>query len=43
MCRNFFGPSGVNSEASNKGIGTALLLASRNMRNQDFGYAIIGG
>jgi len=41
MCRNFFGLTGVNSEASSKGIGTALLLASRDMRTR--GYAIFGG
>jgi GNAT superfamily N-acetyltransferase len=43
-CRNFFGPTGVISEARNKGIGRALLLAClEDMRNRGFGYAIIGG
>jgi ribosomal protein S18 acetylase RimI-like enzyme len=44
ICRNFFGPTGVKPEARNKRIGTALLLdCLEDMRNQGFGYAIIGG
>jgi len=44
ICRNFFGPTGVDSRARNTGIGTALLFAClEDMRNQGFGYAIIGG
>jgi GNAT superfamily N-acetyltransferase len=43
-CPNFFGPTGVHTTARKKGIGTALLLAClEDMRNQGFGYAIIGG
>jgi predicted N-acetyltransferase YhbS len=43
-CRNFFGPTGVDPSARNKGIGTALLFACLNdMRYQGFGYGIIGG
>lgn len=43
-CRGFFGPTGVESEQRNSGIGTALLLGSlEDMRQQGFGYAIIGG
>src|SRR5262249_45016658 len=43
-CRNFFGPTGVASEMRKKGIGTALLFAClEDMRQQGFGYAIIGG
>lgn len=43
-CRNFFGPTGVAPAARNNGIGTALLFAClAAMRNQGFGYAIIGG
>jgi len=43
-CRNFFGPTGVDSNARGKGIGAALLFAClAAMRQQGFGYAIIGG
>jgi GNAT superfamily N-acetyltransferase len=43
-CLNFFGPTGVDPSARNKGIGAALLLACLEaMRQQGFGYAIIGG
>jgi ribosomal protein S18 acetylase RimI-like enzyme len=43
-CRNFFGPTGVASEARKSGIGTGLLFACLEaMREQGFGYAIIGG
>jgi acetyltransferase (GNAT) family protein len=43
-CRNFFGPTGVASEARKGGIGTGLLFACLEaMREQGFGYAVIGG
>jgi GNAT superfamily N-acetyltransferase len=43
-CRNFFGPTGVEPKARKNGIGTALLFAClEDMRQQGFGYAIIGG
>jgi GNAT superfamily N-acetyltransferase len=43
-CRNFFGPTGVDSNARRRGIGVALLLAClEDIRGQGFGYAIIGG
>jgi GNAT superfamily N-acetyltransferase len=43
-CRNFFGPTGVAPEARNGGVGTGLLFACLEaMREQGFGYAIIGG
>ena len=43
-CRNFFGPTGVEPEARGKGVGTALLFACLEaMKQQGFGYAIIGG
>ena len=43
-CRNFFGPTGVEAAARNKGIGAALLLAClEDMRQAGYGYAIIGG
>jgi predicted N-acetyltransferase YhbS len=43
-CRNFFGPTGVVPEERKKGIGTALLFACLEaMKQQGFGYAIIGG
>ena len=43
-CRNFFGPTGVASEARKSGVGTGLLFACLEaMREQGFGYAIIGG
>lgn len=43
-CRNFFGPTGVLPNARKNGVGTALLLAClEDMRQQGFGYAIIGG
>jgi hypothetical protein len=43
-CRNFFGPTGVEFQTRNKGVGTGLLLACLEaMRAQGFGYAIIGG
>ena len=43
-CPNFFGPTGVDPNVRNGGIGKALLLAClEDMRQQGFGYAIIGG
>ena len=43
-CRNFFGPTGVGTEARGKGIGTALLLKCLYAMEADgYGYAIIGG
>ena len=43
-CRNFFGPTGVDPAARGKGIGAALLMVCLEaMRQQGFGYAIIGG
>ena len=43
-CRNFFGPTGVDASARGRGIGAGLLLACLDaMRDQGFGYAIIGG
>lgn len=41
--RGFFGPTGVSEAARGRGTGTALLLAClHDMRNQGYGYAIIG-
>ncbi|MBR1267300.1 GNAT family N-acetyltransferase [Bradyrhizobium sp. AUGA SZCCT0222] len=43
-CRNFFGPTGVDPKARQGGVGKALLFAClEDMRQQGFGYAIIGG
>jgi predicted N-acetyltransferase YhbS len=43
-CPNFFGPTGVDPKAQKNGIGEALLFAClEDMRQQGFGYAIIGG
>jgi hypothetical protein len=43
-CRNFFGPTGVELESRKNGVGTALLFAClEDMRQQGYGYAIIGG
>jgi GNAT superfamily N-acetyltransferase len=43
-CRNFFGPTGVAPDARQGGVGTGLLFACLEaMREQGFGYAIIGG
>ncbi len=42
--KGFFGPTGVAPEVRQQGIGTALLLASLHaMREEGYGYAIIGG
>jgi GNAT superfamily N-acetyltransferase len=43
-CLNFFGPTGVEPNARKSGIGAALLFACLEaMKQQGFGYAIIGG
>ena len=43
-CRNFFGPTGVSPQARQGGVGTGLLFACLGaMREQGYGYAIIGG
>jgi hypothetical protein len=43
-CPNFFGPTGVEANARQNGIGAALLFACLEaMKQQGFGYAIIGG
>jgi hypothetical protein len=43
-CPNFFGPTGVEPKAQKNGVGKALLFAClEDMRQQGFGYAIIGG
>src|SRR5216683_1750438 len=43
-CPNFFGPTGIEPNARKNGIGKALLFAClEDMRQQGFGYAIIGG
>ena len=42
--RGFFGPMGVTTHLRGKGIGKALLLtALLDMRNNGYGYAVIGG
>ena len=42
--KDFFGPTGVDPEYRNKGIGGALLLRCfEAMRDEGYGYAIIGG
>ena len=43
-CRDFFGPTGVAEGSRKRGIGRALLLTCLHaMREQGYGYAIIGG
>ena len=43
-CPNFFGPTGVDTGARDKGIGAALLFACLEaMKQAGYGYAIIGG
>ncbi len=43
-CPNFFGPTGVDPKTQKNGIGKALLFAClEDMKQQGFGYAIIGG
>ena len=42
--KGFFGPTGVLEAARGTGIGSALLMASLHaMRDEGYGYAIIGG
>lgn len=42
--KGFFGPTGVDTSMRGQGIGKALLYASLvAMRNEGYGYAIIGG
>lgn len=42
--KGFFGPTGVAKDERGKGIGAALLLACLHaMRDEGYGYAIIGG
>lgn len=42
--KNFFGPTGVSEEYRGVGVGKVLLLkALSTMREQGYGYAIIGG
>jgi predicted GNAT family acetyltransferase len=43
-CRNFFGPTGISTEARGRGAGKALLLSClHDMEAQGYAYAIIGG
>lgn len=43
-CRNFFGPTGVDTEKRCSGIGKALLLSCLHaMAAQGYAYAVIGG
>ncbi len=43
-CRGFFGPSGVAKAYRRKGIGACLLVSAlTTMRQEGYGYAIIGG
>jgi hypothetical protein len=43
-CRGFFGPSGIAQPFRRKGIGFCLLLSALlAMRQEGYGYAIIGG
>ncbi len=43
-CRNFFGPTGVDTEKRGSGIGKALLLSCLHaMAAQGYAYAVIGG
>lgn len=42
--KGFFGPTGVDENARGRGIGHALLIRTLlDMRDQGYGYAIIGG
>lgn len=42
--KGFFGPTGVDEAARGRGIGHALLIRTLlDMRDQGYGYAIIGG
>ena len=42
-CPNYFGPTGTDPNARKNGIGTALLACLEAMKQQGYGYAIIGG
>jgi GNAT superfamily N-acetyltransferase len=43
VCKNFFGPTGVDETRRGRGTGKALLLACLHaMREAGYGYAIIG-
>ena len=43
-CKNFFGPTAVDSAYRGTGVGTALLLATLSAMAADgYAYAIIGG
>jgi GNAT superfamily N-acetyltransferase len=42
--KGFFGPTGVDETYRGKGLGKVLLLAAlHDLRNQGYGYGIIGG
>lgn len=42
--KGFFGPTGVDKQARGKGVGKTLLLhALHSMKQEGYGYAIIGG
>jgi len=42
--RGFFGPTGVSEETRGQGVGKALLLAALHaMKEEGYGYAVIGG
>ncbi|MBI1179387.1 MAG: GNAT family N-acetyltransferase [Alphaproteobacteria bacterium] len=44
ICRNFFGPMGVDERARSQGVGRALLLSVLHaQRAQGYAYAVIGG
>jgi GNAT superfamily N-acetyltransferase len=44
VAKGFFGPTGVDETYRGKGLGKALLLAClHDLRNQGYGYGIIGG
>jgi len=44
ICRNFFGPAGVQESQRGKGIGTALLFSSLHAQKAEgYAYAIVGG
>ena len=42
-CKNFFGPTGVQTDFRDRGIGRALLIACMHaMREMGYAYAVIG-
>lgn len=42
--KGYFGPMGVDPDARERGVGTALLLnCLEAMKNEGYGYAVIGG